>query len=88
VAFDAHLALVSLDDAAHDREPEACAVARWFRGEERFEHPIDVRKVDARPVVSHRNLDSTLVTPCDDLDATLCRRHMTGVREQIHEDLG
>ncbi len=89
IALDAHAAAVALHDLAHDRQPEARALALGLRREERLEHAGQIERRDAVSVVrdGEREVGVARLHRQRELAADL-RQGVRRVRQEVHDRLG
>ena len=90
-ALDPDDAAVQLDEALHDRQPEAepavLARRRRIALPESFEQMRNEFRLDADAGVGDADLDMRVHALEHDLDLAVLRRELDGVRQQIPDDL-
>src|SRR3954466_3666349 len=85
--LDLDIRVIVLDQALHDFQAEAGALAHRLGGEERFEQVVEDLRRNARPVVDHPDDDAALAAFSGDVDAAALRNRIERVVDEVRPDL-
>ena len=86
-ALNFNRAVVLLDDAEGDAQPQARSLAHRLRGEERLENPLQQFLLDAAARIGHAEDDAAVAGRGGDRQTPAVGHGRAGVQGEIQEDL-